>query len=151
VADVRIPKQTQALEAQSAQREAAKSSNRATFEMLAKKRHLEREVQIKIPDDDGGVSEVTMLFRSIGAREYDRLLTKHPPSSEQRAQGATYDINTFGPALISRVSLDPEMSEDDVRQIWNSNDWNRGEVMSLFSAAVELCNKGLDIPFTELG
>jgi hypothetical protein len=149
---VRVNKtRDQRLEAQSAQREVAKAKNRATYEMLVKKRHLEKEVTIKIPGDDGDLVEVTMLFRAIGAREYDRLLTKHPPSTEQRAQGGSYDINTFGPALISRVCVDPEMNEDECRQIWNSSDWNRGEVMSLFSAAVELCNQGLDIPFTGVG
>lgn len=150
MAEVRVSKSASRsnLEAQSAQSDGAKAKNRATFEMLVKKRHLEREVPIKIPGDAGEPVEVTMLFRAIGARDYDRLLTKHPPSTEQRAQGATYDINSFAPALISRVCIDPEMSEDDTRQIWNSADWNRGEVMSLFSAAVELCNQGLDIPFT---
>lgn len=138
------------LEAQSAQREAAKAGNRATFEQLVKKRHLEREVPIKIPGDDGEPVEVTMLFRAIGARDYDRLLGKHPPTTEQRAQGNSYDINTFGPALIARVCIDPEMSEQDAQTLWNSADWGRGEVMSLFGAAVELCNKGLDIPFTDL-
>jgi hypothetical protein len=149
VAEVRITKS--ALEAQRKQAETDKSNNRATFEMLVKKRHLEREVPIKIPDDDGELFEVTMMFRAIGARDYDRLLSKHPPTTEQRAQGASYDINSFGPALIARVCVDPELSETEAAQIWNSSDWGRGEVMSLFSAAVEICNKGLDIPFTELG
>jgi hypothetical protein len=139
---------TDALQAQNAQREQAK---RATFEMLVKKPRLEREVPVKIPGDDGEYSEVVMLFRSIGARDYDRLLGRHAPTTEQRAEGASYNINTFGPALISRVCIDPEMSEDQAAEIWNSPDWGRGEVMSLFSAAVELCNKGLDIPFTGLG
>ena len=138
------------LEAQSAQREAAKAGNRATFEQLVKKRHLEREVPIKIPGDDGEPVEVTMLFRAIGARDYDRLLGKHPPTTEQRAGGNSYDINTFGPALLAKVCVDPEMSEQEAQTIWNSADWGRGEVMSLFGAAVELCNKGLDIPFTDL-
>jgi len=145
---IRVPKTPKTpLESQSAQREA---SRRATFEQLVKKRHHEREVPIKIPGDDGEPIEVTMLFRAIGARDYDRLLGKHPPNTEQRAQGQSYDINTFGPALIARVCVDPEMSEQDAQTIWNSADWGRGEVMSLFGAAVEICNKGLDIPFTEL-
>lgn len=137
------------LKAQNEQREGAK--RRATFDMLAKKRRLEREVTIKIPGDDGEMIELTMLFRAIGALDYDRLLTKHPPTTEQRAQGGSYDINSFGPALLSKVVIDPELSESEARQLWTSPDWNRGEVMNLFTAAVELCNKGLDIPFTDLG
>lgn len=139
---------TKSLAAQNAQRE---ESKRATFEMLVKKRKLEREVPIKIPGDDGEMVEVTMLFRAIGAREYDRLLSKHQPTTEQKAAGSSYNIDTFGPALISRVSVDPEMTDEDSSALWNSPDWGRGEVMSLFSAAVEICNQGLDIPFTGLG
>ena len=148
MADVKISRtQNEALESQTAQREQAK---RATFEMLVKKPRLEREVPVHIPGDDGELREITMLFRAIGARDYDKLLTRHPPTTEQRAEGNSYNINTFGPALLSQVCIDPEMSAEQAAEIWNSSDWGRGEVMSLFSAAVELCNKGLDIPFTGL-
>ena len=146
MADVKISRtSTDALESQSAQRD---GSRRATFEMLVKKPRLEREVPVKIPGDYGEQQEVVMLFRAIGARDYDRLLTRHPPTTEQRADGLSYNLNSFGPALIARVCIDPEMSEEQAGEIWNSADWGRGEVMSLFSAAVDLCNRGLDIPFT---
>jgi hypothetical protein len=148
VADVRIPKNTERLAVQNKQREEAKA--RVTYDQLVKKRHQEKEVLIKIPGDDGEEVEMSMLFRAIGAREYDRLLTRHPPTTEQKLQNASYNLDTFGPALIARVCVDPEMTESDVSTIWNSDDWNRGEVMSLFSAAVEVCNKGLDIPFTAI-
>jgi hypothetical protein len=149
MADVKISRTTtDALEAKTAQRDQAK---RATFEMLVKKPRLEREVPVKMVGDDGETFEAMMLFRAIGARDYDRLLTRHPPTTEQRAEGTSYNINTFGPALISMVCIEPEMSPEQATEIWNSSDWGRGEVMSLFSAAVELCNKGLDIPFTATG
>ena len=147
--DVKISRtQAEAVQARSQQSQAAK---RATFEMLVKKPRLEREVPVKIPGDDGEMAEAVMLFRAIGAREYDRMLTRHPPTTEQRSEGASYNLNTFGPALLAQVCIDPEMSEEQAGEIWNSSDWNRGEVMSLFSAAIELCNKGLDIPFIGLG
>ena len=149
MADVKISRtNTDALEAQAAQRA---ESKRATFEMLVKKPRLETEVPVKIPGDDGVPVKMMMLFRAIGARDYDKLLTRHPPTTEQRADGMSYNLNTFGPALISRVCIDPEMSEEQATEIWNSSDWGRGEVMSLFSAAVDLCNKGLDISFTGTG
>lgn len=147
VADIRIPRGKETLAAQNAQRD---ESRRATFEELVKKRHLEREVPIKMPGDDGELVEVTLLFRALGAKEYDKLLSRNPPTTEQKANGASYNIDTFGPALISAVCLEPPMTASEVNQIWMSDDWNRGEVMSLFSAAVEICNKGLDIPFTGL-
>ena len=84
-------------------------------------------------------------------REYDKLVAKHPPKPEQRAEGSSFDIDTFAPALIAAVCVDPEMSEKDAKDIWNSPAWSRGDLMVLFRNAVELNNRGLDIPFSENG
>jgi len=133
-----------ALEGQNAQREASK---RATFDMLKSKPRAEREVLLKIPGNDGEIQELSMLFRAIGSQDYDKLLGKNPPTLEQKADGAAYNVNTFGPALLSKVCIEPDMDTAQWSVIWNSPDWGRGEVMQLFLVAVELCNKGLDIPF----
>lgn len=133
-----------ALEGQSAQREASK---RATFDLLKSKPRAEREVLLKIPGSDGEIQELSMLFRAIGSQEYDKLLGKNPPTLEQKAEGAAYNVNTFGPSLLSKVCIEPDMDTAQWTTIWNSPDWGRGEVMQLFLVAVELCNKGLDIPF----
>lgn len=133
-----------AVEGQNAQREASK---RATFDLLKSKPRAEREVLLKIPGNDGEIQELSMLFRAIGSQEYDKLLGKNPPSLEQKADGAAYNVNTFGPALLSKVCIEPDMDTAQWTVIWNSPDWGRGEVMQLFLVAVELCNKGLDIPF----
>jgi hypothetical protein len=45
--------------------------------------------------------------------------------------------------------VDPEITPEQAKQIWNSDDWSRGDVMVLFRNAVELNNRGLDIPFSE--
>ena len=97
--------------------------------------------------ENGKKQEVTFLFRSIGSVDYDRLLTKNPPTTEQRSEGASYNVNTFAPAILSAVCAEPEMSTTQWAEIWNSPDWNRGEIMQLFVSAVELCNQGMDIPF----
>ena len=126
---------------------ARSKSKRATFELLKSKPKAEREVTF-VMNTSEGQNEVSLLFRAIGSVEYDRLLTKNPPTTEQRAEGATYNINTFAPALLAAVCYDPEMSTSEWSEIWNSPDWNRGEIMQFFMSAVELCNQGLEIPFT---
>ena len=126
------------------------SRQRATFDVLKNKPRAEKEVVINIPGADGEENEVTMMFRAIGSTEYDRLLAKHPPTTEQKADNSTYNINTFGPGLLSKVCIDPEMTAKEWTLIWQSDDWNRGEVMGMFLIAVELCNKGLDIPLSEV-
>jgi hypothetical protein len=142
-----MPKQeTEAVESRTRQSE---SSKRATFALLKNKPRSQREVVLRLPDEDGEIQEVSMLFRSIGSQDYDKLLTKNPPTTEQKADGGSYNVNTFGPDLLSHVCVEPEMSKKDWLEVWNSADWNRGEIMQLFLVAVELCNKGLDIPFSE--
>ena len=43
------------------------------------------------------------------------------------------------------------MSHEDALEIWESEAWSRGDLMVLFRNAVELNNRGLDIPFNENG
>lgn len=142
-----MPKQvTEVLESRTQQ---SSDSKRATFDLLRSKPKAEREVLLKIPDEQGEIQEVSMLFRAIGSQEYDKLLSKNPPTAEQKADGGSYNVNTFGPALLSRVCIEPDLDQKQWGDIWNSADWNRGEVMQLFLTAVQLCNKGLDIPLSE--
>lgn len=128
------------LQVKDAQRAASK---RATLDRLTKKRRAEREVTLEL---DG--EEVSLLFKAIGAKEYDDLLAKHPPTAKQKVEGAVYNIDTFAPALIAKVCVEPEMSEEEAKAIWDSTEWSRGEVMTLFGNAVEICNAGLNVPFT---
>ena len=129
----------------------SEESKRATFASLKSKPRAEREVLLRLPNEDGEYEEMSMLFRSIGSQDYDKLLTKNPPTQEQKAEGGSYNVNTFGPALLARVCVDPDMTMKQWTEIWNSDAWNRGEMMQVFLAAVELCNKGLDIPLSEDG
>lgn len=136
--------ETATVKARAAQREASK---RATYDLLRSKKRREQEFTFTL-DTENGKEEVTFLFKSIGSQQYDSLLTKNPPTAEQRAEGATYNINTFAPALLAEVCADPQMTKGEWSDVWDSPDWNRGEVMDLFFNAVNLCNQGLDIPPT---
>lgn len=119
------------------------ASKRATIDLLKNKKRATSEFTIYIEDQ-----ELTMKFQSIGAVAYDRLIAKHPPKAEQRVDGASYNMDTFAPALIAACSLEPEMTPSDANEIWNSDDWSRGDLMVLFMKAVDLNNRGIDIPFS---
>lgn len=125
-------------------RKQSAASKRATFEMLKGKKRREREISFEI--GDGNVA--TMLLVAVGAQDYDRLVSKHPPTTEQRIDGGSYNINTFAPALLSAVIQEPDMTPKEWEEIWNSPDWNRGEVIDLFSAVANLCVQGLDVPLS---
>jgi hypothetical protein len=127
-----------------ARRKQSEASKRATFEMLKSKKRRELEITFNLDEN----TQVTMLLVAIGAQEYDRLVSKHPPTTEQRVDGNSYNINTFAPALMSAVIQEPDMTAKEWEEIWNSPDWNRGEVIDLFSAVASLCVQGLDIPLS---
>jgi|SRR6476646_685883 len=122
------------------------ASKRATFEQLTSKKRREKEVTIILP---GSSDEVALLFRAIGAKEYDKLVTACPPTTEQKAQGEPYDANKFAPSLISHTLVDPELSVAQAEEIWSSPEWSRGEVMTLYLAALEVCSSGFDVPRNE--
>lgn len=136
---------TETLEAQNDQRA---QSRRATFETLKNKKRAQREVSIVLTE---GEEPVTFLFRAIGSVEYDRLLTDNPPTKDQIAQGASFNVNTFGPALLARVVADPPMNVSEWAEIWNSPDWSGGEIASLYGTAMELCSRNLNLGPTAAG
>jgi hypothetical protein len=127
-----------------ARRKQSDASKRATFEMLKNKKRREKEITVYLNDTDS----VTLQLQAIGAQEYDRLVTKFPPTTEQRIEGSSYNINAFAPALLAAVVVEPDMTVKEWEEIWNSPDWNRGEVVDLFGAAAGLCVQGLDIPLS---
>lgn len=131
----------QEAEAKAKQRD---NSKRATFAALSKKKKAEKEVPIFITGD-----KMTLLFRALGSTEYDILVSKHPPTKEQKADDANFNMDTFGPALISKVCIEPELTYEQVTDMWNAPEWSRGDLMYLFTEAVEINNRGFDVPFSE--
>ena len=134
-----------------ARQKQSQAQKRATVDELVNKPRSTTEFSLFLNDGDGGSNEVTLKYQAIGMRAYDRLVAKHPPKPEQRAEGASFDIDSFAPALIAACSVDPEITPSEAKQIWDSEDWSRGDVMVLFRNAVELNNRGLDIPFSVSG
>lgn len=142
-----MPNQT-AKAAEARQKQSA-ASKAATLDLLKGKRQASTEFSIYLPDETGGKQEVTLKYHAIGARDYDKLISKYPPKAEQRVEGAAFDIDKFAPALIAACCVEPEMSVADAQEIWDSPDWSRGDLMALFRRAVDLNNQGIDIPFNE--
>lgn len=139
-----MPNDTAVLEAQAAQRDAAKT---ATKELLRGKKRAEDKFSLKIGDE-----LVEFHFVSIGGKAYDRMIDDCPATIEQQAKGATYNEDKFAPRLLAAVSKAPEMSEEDwTEAVWSNGDWSRGERMQLFTRAIAVCLKGLDVGPTAAG
>jgi hypothetical protein len=131
-----------------ARQKQSEQSKRATLDQLINKPRSSAEFSLYLSDGNGGSNEVTMKFQAIGMRAYDNLVAKHPPKAEDRAEGSSFNIDTFAPALIAACSVEPEITHAEAKKIWESEEWSRGDVMVLFRNAVELNNRGLDVPFT---
>src|SRR4051794_16193089 len=118
------PDSVEALEQQNQQRSAAK---RATLERMLAKAPARDEFDLTLP----GEEPMSFLFESCGHMEYDKMMTKCPPTVEQRSAGDSYDIDKFAPMLFARVCQDPVYDVEEWSSVWKSDRWNRGEAMTL--------------------
>lgn len=118
---------------------AAKKSNRLSREAFVKKPARTKEVEITV---DG--ESATILLKAIGNKAYDKLLTDNPPTAEQKkAEEATYNPDTFAPSLIAAVVADPQITAEEAQEMYESDDWSRGELLNLFLECVQVCSDGL--------
>jgi hypothetical protein len=88
---------------------------------------------------------VYFTFRGIGRAAYEKLVDLHPPTAEQRTKakaGGLGDIawnhDTLPPALVAACLIDPQLTDDQVLQLWNDPDWNQAELAQLLNAAIEV-------------
>ncbi len=135
------------IEKQIREEEEGASPKRATLDLLKKKQQVTKDVTLVVTDDDGEPVEVSLSFRGIPAHEYDKLISKFPPRPQDKKQGYNYNPDKFGPALVAETCIDPKMTTEDVEELWESDNWNRGERMMLMMAAIEVCTTGLNVPF----
>lgn len=88
-------------------------------------------------------SSVRMVFQSIGRKRYDALLHEYPPTDKQNEEHlaqhgvkAPYDIDKFAPALIAASCIEPEMTPEQVEELFD--EWNQAEIFDLYTAALEV-------------
>lgn len=107
-------------------------------------------------------SLVEIKLQSIGRKAYDALVKAHPATDEQNQEqrqeqikelmdkgktleqatalstGAPYNVDTFAPALISACAIEPELTPEDVEELYDA--WNLNEYLQLWMAAVRVNN-----------
>lgn len=131
--------------------EKAVQAKTATFDSLIRKPRRVLPFTVTTQDEHGNPVSLRMKFQAMGGKDYDKLIEAHPPTAAQKRQNASFNIDTFAPALISAVSLEPRLSVEQAEQLWASPDWSGGEASSLYLNAQRVCNSGLDVPFNDLG
>lgn len=93
--------------------------------------------------------KVSILFKAIGSKAYDDLLSAHPPSKKDKEIGGVWNSDSFPPALLSACAVEPLIDEEAAKEIFASEDWSRGELMDMFMKVVTLNSEGMNIPFTQ--
>lgn len=90
-------------------------------------------------------SSIKFVFRALGAKKYDDLLSAHPPTEEQiatmKAQGednVPFNTDTFPIALIVASCIEPEMPPEEMSDWLSGDDWNQNEILTLFMTASQV-------------
>ena len=84
--------------------------------------------------------EITL--RALPPAEWETLLDMHPPTEEQRATGAQWNVTTLRAALLAAAVVpadgDDPLAEADWEQLAKAGSLASGELTALFNAAVRL-------------
>ncbi|MFW3474464.1 hypothetical protein ACN24M_24680 [Streptomyces microflavus] len=87
-------------------------------------------------------SEGAFRFRYIGDEAYSSLLAAHPSKDPQEG----FDSVTFPRALIAASCVDPVMTEDDVKALFEVV--TQGQIKALFDTAWDVHNSNGLVPFS---
>lgn len=75
---------------------------------------------------------IEFVFKSIGRKAYDDLVAAHPPTDKNRKeiekQGGdpdqmAWNPDTFPAALIAASIVKPDLTGEQVQEMWESDDW----------------------------
>jgi len=123
-----------------ARAEQGQRAKKATRERMKKKKPREKKFTVQIGDE-----LLEYRFRAIGGKAYDKLVNECPATTEQLSRGLQVDQDKLAPKLLSRVCVDPEMSEDEWAEFWNDESYSRGELLTLYNEAGMLNLQGFDV------
>lgn len=97
---------------------------------------------------DVKIGDLKVKISAMGAKAYDDLLGAHPPTPKQKKDGATFNVDTMAPVLLSECLLDPVLTVEQADELYRSNAWSAGEMGSLYLQCMRLCTEGLNLPTT---
>lgn len=119
-------------------------TNKEDAEIAA--RLAEQEARYKEAVDAATERSVKFVFRSIGRKSFENILRAHPPTEEQKKQAEDrgedpndldWNPDTFPPALVAATLVEPDLTEEQVNEIFTSDDWSAAELSTLYQTAQE--------------
>lgn len=88
----------------------------------------------------------TFRFRGLSRRQFSDLVTKYPPSEDDKEDGKDVDWEAFGVALIAACAVEPAMTEEKAASLVDA--LTSAQYDSLFSAAWSVNKRDVDVPFS---
>ena len=83
-----------------------------------------------------------ITLRALPPAEWETLLDMHPPTEDQRANGAQWNVTTMRASLLAAAVVpdegDDPLAEADWEQLAKAGSLASGELTALFNAAVRL-------------
>lgn len=145
------------METQETEREAAQETIKnalaqiedATFDQLFAKPRRKTAFLMQVAGPDGSPRQVRIRYQALPPKDFDDLVAAHPPSPKDERKGAQWNPDTFPPALISAVSLSPKLTFEQATSLLLNENWAAGEVNALFRNALDVCQAGLNVPFSD--
>lgn len=86
---------------------------------------------------------IVFKFRGVSKDKLDDLYTKHQPTEQQKKRALKEDLaldfnpDTLPPALLAMCIVEPQLSEEEIHEMWESDDWSQPELMALFQTALK--------------
>lgn len=87
-------------------------------------------------------SETEFRFEALGDKAWSDLVAAHPP----KEKGHAFDPETFAPALIAACALDPVMTVDQVKELFDV--FNHAQRDALWQGAFDVNTEATGIPFS---
>lgn len=105
---------------------------------LAELEAKEKKLEKKLEDNT-----VIFKFRAVNSILFDEIMNGHPPTAAQIKDAhkkglgdLQWNIDTLPPALVASSLVEPDLTEEEVNEMWRSDDWNSVELAKLFEAAL---------------
>lgn len=95
---------------------------------------------------DLDATAVSFTFQAVGQKRWTDLLLEHPPTDEDRAEGAAFNPRTFPVAAIAESCAEPSMTREQADRLFEV--CNFGQWEQLWSACIAANVEGTSIPFS---
>jgi hypothetical protein len=86
---------------------------------------------------------IVFKFRSIGRKQFEDLVLQHQPTKEQQDDAKKsnsgplqWNTESFPPVLMAVSMIEPPWTAEDIKDLWENEDWSNAELMEMFYAAL---------------